>query len=216
MQKSKIYFIQVDKKINEQKLNDFFKEMYEINKQNHLFINTYLENEDLYSKGKYYECWSFEDSFFKLDNQNYLLKLNSSYSPNDIAGNFKIYDSTLNVIALDLNIDEKTYLPLGMKFSNLENSEYEANNFIKSIYGYRDINKGNFFYKTKKQELIDLIKNNNINLSNFSKEILDQIDEFYFSNKNFDSNASVETNEEFQKIFLIANKDYRSTILRFY
>ena len=154
-----------------------------------------------------YQCWSFEESYMQIDKFSYLLKLSSGFSTNDIAGRFNSLDKDSNPIVLDINTDIDSNLPFGFKFSSLKDIESKANDFFDDIKNYIDISESDFFGMKVKQELIDLVEINKVDILKFNTSILDKIYENYFNNKKFDINADSEVSEKFSKILAESNPD---------
>jgi len=204
MRKSKLHYIKLNKIVDEEKYLEMFKVIYNGYIDNTIFIKSDIKENETYS------YWSFEESYLKLDDYTYLLKLTSGFSPNDTAGAFEYLDKYSNPLVLDLNVDTNSYPPLGFKFSTLDWKDNEVSDFFNDIKKYKDCNKGDFFYKGTKQELIDIVECNDINISRLNDLILDEIDEKYLMNKDFDKNASDEINQKFLSIFVYARKEFRS------
>jgi len=198
MRKSKLHYIKLSARIHEKKLLEMFRVVYD----------KYSAKETLYikeniSNGEKYSCWLYEKSYLKIDDYTYLWKLPSACSPNDTAGNFNYLDKNSKPIVLDINIDLDSYPPFGFRFSDLKDIESKVIDFFNDIKQYKDIHEGNFFYKNTKQELVDIVESNNIDLSRFDEDILNKIDKTYYSNNKFDKNASIDVTDKFKKIFAI-------------
>jgi len=209
MRKSKLHYIKLSTLVDETKLFEMFKVVYD-----DFCVKNIMYIKETLVPGEKYSCWLFEDSYLKIDDYTYLWKLPSAFSPNDTAGNFAMLDKSTNPVVLDLNVDKNSYPPFGFKFSEIKDTTSDVISFFDSIKEYKDMNEGNFFYIETKQELIDIIEKNNINLWDFDDDILDKIDDTYYSNSKFDINATTLVSDKFNEIFAIVSKTSRDILLR--
>lgn len=200
MESCKLYYIELTKDINRNNVIQEFKKIYEHSLVNQIYITTNLEEYSLYS------CWSLEDSYFVLGESRYLLRVPHSYSPNDVAGDLRKFSP----IVLSLSTNPDDYPPFGFKFSNIDKDG--INKFWLDTCRYRDMNESSFFHISSKEELIKIVKDNNINLWGFDNNFLDKVEERFLHG--FDPNANEVIAEEFLTIFGLASIDVRD-IFRF-